>query len=161
MLGTNRFIFGGRLVCSLMLTVQLVGCATPTMNVIPTPIPSPTALPLPVEVGNIQIGVAQEFILPGRTPILLEWHLEESITAEIFVEATSGNEQGGILDPIIEVLDEDYNRVVYADDGGETTTDAYISSRQWDVGHYQIRLNTFDGYWSGTVKILIQPSELE
>ena len=51
--------------------------------------------------------------------------------------------------------------VVYADDGGETTTDAYISSRQWDVGHYQIRLNTFDGYWSGTVKILIQPSELE
>lgn len=162
MFGSSSLYRVGWLACLLMLTIQLIGCAPSIPNQhTPTPAPSPTSLPLPVQGGNIQIGETQTITLPGRTPVILQWYLEQPVTAEVLVQATSDNQQGGILDPIIEVLDEDYQRVVYADDGGSVITDPYIPSRWWDAGHYQIRLNTFDGYWSGTVTILIQPSELE
>ncbi len=145
-----------------MLTTFLVACAPSTSPIVSTPIPTATALPLPVDGGNIKLGDTQEITLPGRTPVVLQWHLEEPSMAEISVQAIGTNEQGGLLDPIIEVLDANHRRVVYADDGDSNTiTDVYLPPRWWDAGHYQIRLNTFDGYWSGTVKITIEPSELE
>lgn len=146
----------------LMLATHLAACAPISTQVVPTPPPTPTALPLPFDAGSINLGDTLEITLPGRTPVILHWHLEEPSNAEISVKAVGTNEQGGLLDPVIEVLDANNRRIVYADDGDTTTpTDAYIPARGWDVGDYQLRLNTFDGYWSGVVKITIQPSELD
>jgi hypothetical protein len=138
----------------------------PTVTPRPTlePRTPPTPLPAPVQLGAVELGESILVELPGATFVELTYVVDTPQTVTIQAVALSDDAQGNSLDPVVEVIDADNDRIAYDDDGGQgrdgfSDQDTYIEGLQLEVGTYTIRVNAFNGFQAGEVEVLISVGE--
>ncbi len=160
-----------RAVPVIIIVAFMVGCAPAATPLPPTSTPrptqppraEPTALPTPVDAGEIAVGDTVAVTLPGQAFVHLTLTMEAAQAVTITAAAQSDDGAGNPLDVVLEVLDGDNNRVAYDDDGGRNLdglapNDAAINDLSLEPGTYMLRVNAFNGFQAGALEVRVVES---
>jgi len=151
------------IISSVVLMAACASPAPPTMTPRPTipPREQPTPLPTSVFLGELDSGEPIEVSLPGGSFVELSLTLDQPTRIDLSVTPLSDDSDGNPLDPVAEILDEDFNRVAYSDDTRENTGEQENLNvptirEQMAAGVYIVRLNSFNGAQDGDVRVLLE-----
>jgi hypothetical protein len=145
---------------TLACAVVLVACgapATPTITPRYTfpPREAPTALPSPLAENAPRFGETVAFSLPGGAFVEFSLELEEADAVQITVNAVSLDSDGNAIDPVVEVLDSQWNRLAYSDKGTAEDGEEIIRI-QLVAGLYIVRVNSFNGAQRGDMTLMLE-----
>ncbi len=92
-------------------------------------------------------------VLLGQTPVDVMLMLDTEQTVTITASALTDDFEGNPLDPVVEVVDSENNRLAYDDDDGDAERDAAITGLTLPAGDYTIRVNAFNGFQRGEIAL--------